>query len=77
MKTYKIDSETLTHRIKVDLVPESWVPPKEIRELRELTKRRSFLVGMRTKVKNHVRTELAKLASYRSLIFTTDSITSS
>jgi len=41
-------------------VPESWVPPKEIRELRELVKRRAFLVRMRTRVKNRVHAELAK-----------------
>jgi transposase len=60
VKTDKIDSEVLAHLLRADLVPESWVPPKEIRELRELVKRRVFLVRMRTKVKNRVYAELTK-----------------
>jgi transposase len=60
VKTDKIDSEILAHLLRADLVPESWVPPKEIRELRELVKRRAFLVQLRTRVKNRVHAELAK-----------------
>jgi len=60
VKTDKIDSETLAHLLRADLIPESWVPPQEIRALRELVKRRAFLVQMRTKLKNRVRAELAK-----------------
>jgi len=60
IKTDKIDSETLAHLLRADLVPEAWVPPQEIRALRELVKRRAFLVRMRTRVKNRVHAELAK-----------------
>jgi transposase len=60
VKTDKIDSETLAHLLRADLVPESWVPPQELRDLRELVKRRAFLVKMRTKLKNRVHAELAK-----------------
>lgn len=58
IKTDKIDSEVLAHLLRSDLVPESWVPPKEIRELRSLVKQRAFLVRMRTKLKNRVHAEL-------------------
>lgn len=59
-KTDKIDSETLAHLLRTDLLPESYVPPREIRELRDRVRRRAFLVGMRTKVRNRVRAELVK-----------------
>ena len=60
VKTDKIDSETLAHLLRADLLPESYVPPRDIRELRDRVRRRAFLVGMRTMVKNRVHSELAK-----------------
>jgi transposase len=60
IKTDKIDSETITHLLRTDLLPESYVPPKEIRELRDLVRRRSFLVGFRTRIRNRVHAELVK-----------------
>lgn len=58
VKTDKIDSKTLAHLLRADLVPESWVPPREIRDLRSLVKHRAFLVRTRTKLKNRVHAEL-------------------
>jgi transposase len=60
IKTDKIDSETLAHLLRAGLLPESYVPPRDIRELRDLVRRRAFRVGMRTKLKNRVHAELAK-----------------
>ena len=60
IKTDEIDSETLAHLLRANLLPESYVPPKEIRDLRELVKRRAFLVGMRTRLKNRIHADLAK-----------------
>jgi len=59
-KTDKIDSETLTHLLRADPLPESYVPPREVRELRDRVRRRAFLVGMRTMLKNKIQAELAK-----------------
>jgi len=59
-KTDKVDSETLAHLLRTGLLPESYVPPPEIRELRDRVRRRAFLVGMRTKVRNRIRAELVK-----------------
>jgi transposase len=59
-KTDKIDSQTLAHLLRTDLLPESYVPPRDIRELRDRVRRRAFLVGMRTKVRNRIRAELIK-----------------
>jgi transposase len=58
VKTDKIDSKILAHLLRADLVPESWIPPKEVRELRSLVKHRAFLVRTRTKLKNRVHAEL-------------------
>jgi transposase len=59
-KTDKIDSETLAHLLRTDLLPESYVPPRDMRELRDAVRRRAFLVGMRTKARNRIRAELVK-----------------
>jgi len=59
-KTDNINSETLAHLLRADLLPESYVPPMDIRELRDLVMRWAFLVGMRTKIKNRVHAELAR-----------------
>lgn len=59
-KTDKTDSETLAHLLRSDLLPESYVPPRDMRELRDRVRRRAFLVGMRTKIKNRIHAELVK-----------------
>ena len=60
VKTDKVDSETLAHLLRAGLLPESYVPPRDIRELRDRVRRRAFLVGMRTRLKNRIHSELAK-----------------
>jgi transposase len=60
IKTDKIDAETLAHLLRTDLLPESYVPPKDIRELRELCRERKRLVEERTRWKNRIHAELAK-----------------
>ncbi len=40
---------------KKDYLPKSYLPPKEIRDCRDLCRERSFLVGQRTAVKNGIR----------------------
>lgn len=62
IKTDKLSARILAHLLRADLIPESYVPPREIRELRDMVRRRSFLVGMRTMLKNRIRAELAKRA---------------
>ena len=53
-KTDKIDAEKLAELQRADIVPESYVPPEEIRSLRALTRGREHLVEERTKWKNEV-----------------------
>lgn len=60
IKTDKIDSATLAHLGRADLVPQSWIPPREVRDLRELLRHRCFLVSLQTKVKTRIHTYLDK-----------------
>lgn len=60
IKTDAIDSNTLAHLLRTDMVPESWVPKKETRDLRSLVRHRAMLVNLRSKVKNRVNSLLAK-----------------
>lgn len=60
IKTDRIDAATLAHLGRADLVPQSWIPPREVRDLRELLRHRAFLVSLQSKVKNRIHTYLAK-----------------
>ena len=60
IKTDKIDSATLAQLLRTDLIPQAYIPPREIRELRELLRYRASLVRIRTKVKNKVHAILIK-----------------
>jgi transposase len=53
-KTDEIDAKKLAELHRANIVPESYVPPKEIRSLRALTRGREHLVDERTKWKNEV-----------------------
>lgn len=52
------DAETLAELLRINAVPQSFVPPKEIRDLRELTRHRSSLVAESTSLKNKIHAEL-------------------
>jgi transposase len=54
VKTDKVDARILAHLLRADLVAESYVPPKQIREIRALIRHRLSLMKMRTMVKNKV-----------------------
>jgi transposase len=54
IKTDKVDAQILAHLLRTDLVAESYVPPKQIREIRALMRHRLSLLKMRTMVKNKV-----------------------
>jgi transposase len=53
-KTDEIDAKKLAELQRADIVPESYVPPEEIRAYRQLTRGRDRLVDERTKWKNEV-----------------------
>lgn len=59
-KTDSIDARTLAHLLRADLIPESYIPSREVRELRDLVRMRTKLVRDRTRLKARVRAELEK-----------------
>ena len=60
MKTDAIDARTLAQLLRGGLLPEAYVAPREIRDLRELLRHRATLTRMRSAVKNRVHAILAK-----------------
>jgi len=60
VKTDKVDSTILAHLLRTDLVPAAYIPPREIRDLRELLRYRAALVKLQTMVKNRVHAILLK-----------------
>ena len=54
VKTDKVDAKILAHLLRADLVAESYVPPKQMREIRALVRHRLSLMKMRTMVKNKI-----------------------
>lgn len=60
VKTDKVDSVTLAHLLRSNLLPLSYVPEKPIRLNRELLRYRASLVKIQTSVKNKIHTILAK-----------------
>lgn len=60
IKTDKIDSTILAHLLRTNLLPTSYIPPREIRDVREILRYRASLVSLRTSIKNKVHAILSK-----------------
>ena len=60
IKTDASDSEALAQLLKLGWLPTAYVPPKEIRELRELVRQYTYFVQQRTRFKNKIYGELEK-----------------
>ena len=54
IKTDAIDSETIYHLLRTDLLPTCFVPSKEIREIKDQIRFRGFLIMLRVRVKNQI-----------------------
>jgi transposase len=54
IKSDKVDARILAHLLRSNLVAESYVPPKHLREIRTLIRHRVGIVKIRTMVKNQV-----------------------
>jgi transposase len=59
VKTDKVDALVLAQLLRCDFLPEVWQPDEATRRLRELTGRRSALVGQRTMMRNRIHSVLA------------------
>jgi transposase len=62
IKTDKIDSETLAHLLRADLIPKAYSPSKDVRAVKRVLRHRLFLVQLRTMIKNRIRALLAQHA---------------
>src|SRR3989442_14656141 len=60
VKTDAVDAKTLAHLLRADLLPEAYVAPRELRDLRELLRHRIVLTRMRSALKNRVHALLAR-----------------
>jgi len=58
IKTDKLDAKRLIDLEKVGILPEAWIPSREIRDIRHLCRYRFFLVQTRTRIKNRIHCEL-------------------
>ncbi|MCW3130753.1 MAG: transposase [Methanophagales archaeon] len=54
VKTDKVDAGVLAQLLRMDYLPESYVPDKEIRDQRVMIRHHASLVRLRTSVKNRV-----------------------
>lgn len=59
VKTDKVDAHVLAQLLRCDFLPEVWQPDEATRRLRELTGRRSALIGQRTAMRNRIHSVLA------------------
>lgn len=60
IKTDTIDATTLAELLRLDGVPRAYIPPREVRDVRELLRYRAALVSLRMGLKNKVHAVLTK-----------------
>jgi len=60
VKTDAVDARTLAHLLRADLLPEAYIAPRELRDLRDLLRHRVALTRIRSALKNRVSAILAK-----------------
>jgi transposase len=60
VKNDAVDAGTLAHLLRTGLLPEAYIAPRELRELRDLLRHRVALTRMRSALKNRAGSILAK-----------------
>jgi transposase len=60
VKTDAVDARTLAHLLRTGLLPEAYIAPPDLRDLRDLLRHRATLVQLRTSIKNRVHALLAR-----------------
>lgn len=60
VKTDKVDANALADLLRGNLLPTSYVPSKDVRDLRTLVRRRVKLGKQRTEIKNQIKHELRR-----------------
>ena len=66
VKTDAVDARTLAQLLRADLLPEAYVAPRELRDLRDLLRQRVVLTQMRTALKNRVHALIARQGIQRA-----------
>ena len=61
VKNDERDATELAHRLRRNDLPESWIAPPDVRELRELIRYRARLAALRTSAKAQIHAVMAKL----------------
>jgi transposase len=59
LKNDRVDARTLAHLLRANLLPEAWIAPRPVKELRMILRHRAALVRQRTVFKTRVRAVLA------------------
>jgi transposase len=65
IKTDEIDSETLAHLLRANLIPAAYAPGPQTRATKRVLRQRMFLVRVRTMLKNRIQAVLAQHAVAR------------
>jgi transposase len=59
-KTDKLDAHGLNRLQRNGTLPTVWIPPRELRDLREITRTRMVMTAHRTRLKNRIQANLSK-----------------
>ena len=59
LKNDKVDAATLAQLLRADLLPEAWIAPHPVRQLRALLRHRAGLVRLRTMLQNRIHAVVA------------------
>lgn len=59
VKSDKVDARMLADLLRAGMIPEAYVPDRDIREVRDLVRRRHYMVKLRTMQKNKIHAEIA------------------
>src|SRR5438045_416436 len=60
LKNDKVDAAILAQLLRADLLPEAWIAPPQVRQLRALLRHRVALVRLRTLLRNRIHAVLAE-----------------
>ena len=66
LKNDKVDAATLAQLLRADLLPEAWIAPAEVRQLRALLRHRASLVRLGTQQRNRIHAVVADFGFDRS-----------
>src|SRR5438034_5576643 len=66
LKNDKVDAATLAQLLRADLLPEAWIAPPDVRQLRALLRHRANLVRLGTQQRNRIHAVVADVGFDRS-----------